>query len=168
MIVLFSESSHARLDGSGKEDRLALRLLFIALPLAVFAGAITAIGMFAGMGVWTAAVLATILAPTDASLGLALVQSKRVPVVIRQTLMQEGGLNDGLGVPLLLLFIALSTADSPGGPDYWVRFALEQIGIGLLVGLGVGWLGAALIAEADLISMKRNHLISNILLQSLC
>ena len=62
--------------------------------------------------------------------------------------MQEGGLNDGLAVPLLLLFIALSTSESPGRADYWVRFALEQIGIGLFVGLAVGWVGARLIAAA--------------------
>jgi NhaP-type Na+/H+ or K+/H+ antiporter len=148
VIILFSEAGHSRLDGDGAEDRLTLRLLFIALPLAVLGGALTAMGVFAGMGLWTALVLATILAPTDASLGLAVVQSKRVPVVIRQTLMQEGGLNDGLAVPLLLLFIALSTSDSPGGADHWIRFALEQIGIGLLVGVAVGWVGGRSIATA--------------------
>lgn len=148
VIILFSESSHSRLDGDGAEDRLTLRLLLIALPLAVVAGAATAMGLFAGMALWTALILATILAPTDASLGLAVVQSKRVPVVIRQTLMQEGGLNDGLAVPLLLFFIAVSTSDSPGGAGDWVAFAVQQIGIGLLVGLAVGWLGARLMAAA--------------------
>ena len=148
VIVLFSEATHSRLDGHGAEDRLTLRLLLIALPLAVVGGAAMAMGAFAGMGLWSAFVLATIIAPTDASLGLAVVQSKRVPVVIRQTLMQEGGLNDGLAVPLLLLFVALETSDSPGGADHWIRFALEQIGIGVLVGLAVGWTGARLIAAA--------------------
>ena len=148
VIVLFSEAGHSRLDGDGAEDRLTLRLLFIALPLAILGGAVAAAGVFGGIGVWTALVLATILAPTDASLGLAVVQSKRVPVVIRQTLMQEGGLNDGLAVPLLLLFIALSTSDSPGGASHWIRFALEQIGIGILVGVVIGWAGGRAIAAA--------------------
>ncbi len=149
VIVLFSEAGHTRLTGDGTEDRLSLRLLFIAMPLAIVGGAFTAVGLFTALGLWAAFVLATILAPTDASLGLAVVQSKRVPVVIRQTLMQEGGLNDGLAVPLLLLFIALSTADAAGGADFWIRFALQQIGVGLIVGLVIGWLGARLIAAAQ-------------------
>ena len=54
VIVLFSEAGHSRLDGGDAEDRLALRLLFIALPLAVLGGAVAAMGVFAGMGLWAA------------------------------------------------------------------------------------------------------------------
>lgn len=148
VFVLFSEATHVRLEGDGKEDRMTARLLFIALPLAVVAGAVIAMVLFTDMPIWTAAVLATILAPTDASLGLAVVQSKRVPRLIRQVLTLEGGLNDGLGVPLLLLFIALSAAELTGGLQSWLLFALQQIGFGVLVGLGVGWLGGKLMVSA--------------------
>lgn len=148
-IVLFSESTHIRLEGGRKEDKMVLRLLFIALPLAVVAGAAIAMVLLTDMPIWEAAVLATILAPTDASLGLAVVQSKRVPRPIRQVLTLEGGLNDGLGVPLLLFFIALSAAEVTGGLQSWLLFALRQIGFGVLVGLGVGWLGGKLMVSAD-------------------
>jgi NhaP-type Na+/H+ or K+/H+ antiporter len=150
VFVLFSEAAHIRLlEGDEKEDRMTVRLLFIALPLAVIFGAALAMVLLTDMPIWTAAVLATILAPTDASLGLAVVQSKRVPRLIRQVLTMEGGLNDGLGVPLLLFFIALSAAGVTGGLQSWLLFALRQIGFGVLVGLGVGWLGGKLMVSAD-------------------
>ena len=148
VFVLFSEAAHIRLGGDGKEDRMTVRLLFIALPLAVIFGAALAMVLLTDMSIWTAALLATILAPTDASLGLAVVQSKRVPRLIRQTLTLEGGLDDGLGVPLLLLFIALSAAEVEGGLQSWLLFILQQVGFGVLVGLGVGWLGGKLMVSA--------------------
>jgi NhaP-type Na+/H+ or K+/H+ antiporter len=148
-MVLFSEASHVRFEGDGKEDRMVLRLLFIAMPLAVVAGAAIAMGLLTDIPIWEAAVLATILAPTDASLGLVVVQSKRVPHLIRQTLMLEGSLNDGLGVPLLLLFIALSAAEATGGLLSWLLFALQEIGIGVLTGLAIGWLGGKLMVSTD-------------------
>jgi NhaP-type Na+/H+ or K+/H+ antiporter len=148
-LVLFSEATHVRFGGDGQDDRMVFRLLFIAMPLAVVAGAALAMGLLAGIPIWEAAVLATILAPTDASLGLVVVQSKRVPHLIRQTLLLEGSLNDGLAVPLLLLFIALSAAEATGGLLSWLLSALQEIGIGVLVGLAIGWLGGKLMISTD-------------------
>ncbi|HXV98427.1 MAG TPA: cation:proton antiporter [Anaerolineae bacterium] len=56
--------------------------------------------------------LAAILAPTDTGLGEVIVSSPRLPVRIRQALNVESGLNDGLSVPFLMLFIALTQAGS--------------------------------------------------------
>jgi NhaP-type Na+/H+ or K+/H+ antiporter len=146
-LVLFSEATHIKLGGRGEDDRLVARLLLIAMPLAILAGTAGAMGLL-GLSIWSAAILATILAPTDASLGLAVVQSKRVPHVVRQTLQVEGSLNDGLAVPLLLLFISLSSADATGDLGSWIGFVAREIGLGALIGLAVGWLGGRLLIGA--------------------
>ncbi len=146
-IVLFSEATHIRLGGRGEDDRLVARLLVVAMPLAILAGTATAMGIL-GLPIWSAAILATILAPTDASLGLDVVQSKRVPHIVRQTLQVEGSLNDGLAVPFLVLFIGLSSADATGDLGSWIGFVIREIGLGALIGLAVGWLGGRLIIGA--------------------
>jgi NhaP-type Na+/H+ or K+/H+ antiporter len=83
------------------------------------------------------AVLATILAPTDAALGKAVITNEAVPDEVRQSLNVESGLNDGICVPVLLLFLALAldTAGDMGALPLAAKLVFEQIGIGLAVGL---------------------------------
>ena len=74
----------------------------------------------------------------------------RVPVRIRQALNVEAGLNDGLSVPFLALFLTLAVAEEELQPaTYWIRFALEQVGFGILVGVGVGLVGGWLVRWAS-------------------
>jgi NhaP-type Na+/H+ or K+/H+ antiporter len=70
-------------------------------------------------------------------------------IEIRRSLNVEAGLNDGLSVPFLALFIALALAEEEaltGGR--WILFALQQIGFGVLIGALVGASGAWLVREA--------------------
>ena len=96
------------------------------------------------------AIVATLLAPTDAALGKAVVANEAVPDAVRQGLSAESGLNDGICVPILFVFLALATGKAgEGGP--W-RLALllvaEEIGIGLAVGLALTVLAALLLKFA--------------------
>jgi NhaP-type Na+/H+ or K+/H+ antiporter len=75
--------------------------------------------------------------------------SKLVPARIRQALSLESGLNDGLSIPLLMLFIALARVDSPATDSSWILYTAQQIGFGVLVGLVFGWLGGWLTANAS-------------------
>jgi NhaP-type Na+/H+ or K+/H+ antiporter len=90
--------------------------------------------------------VAAILAPTDAALGQAVVASRAVPARIRQALSVESGLNDGLSVPFLALFLAIAADQSVPEASAWLGFAAEQIGLGTLIGAGVGG-GGAWLAE---------------------
>jgi sodium/hydrogen antiporter len=90
-----------------------------------------------------------VLAPTDAALGQAVVSNPRVPVRIRQALNVEAGLNDGLSVPFLALFLILAVEGEHLSANLWIRFALEQIGFGALVGIGVGLAGGWLVSWAS-------------------
>jgi NhaP-type Na+/H+ or K+/H+ antiporter len=69
---------------------------------------------------------------------------------MRQALNVEAGLNDGLSVPFLALFLTLAVAEEKPQPaGYWIRFALEQVGLGVLVGVGVGLVGGWLVKRAS-------------------
>jgi len=148
-LVLFSDATKINVRRVMREYQLPSRLLGIGMPLTIILGGLLALLLFSDFSIWEAAILATILAPTDASLGAAIMHSKRVPAIIRQTLNLESGLNDGLSIPLLMLFIGLASVESPGEDRSWIVFTAQQIGFGLLVGLGIGWFGGWLAATAE-------------------
>jgi NhaP-type Na+/H+ or K+/H+ antiporter len=93
--------------------------------------------------VWEAALLAALLAPTDAALGQSVISEKVVPVRIRQAINIESGLNDGIALPVVLLFAALAAMSHDATPaGEWVRFGLFQIIFGPLAGIVIGYAGA--------------------------
>ncbi len=143
VLILFSDA--ARIDFRALKD-YPLRLLLIGLPFTIAFGAALAITMFTSIALPEAALIGAILAPTDAGLGQAIVNSEKVPQRIRQALNVESGLNDGGAIPLFAFFLVLAQAEVDNIPTVqWVAFALEQIGIGILAGLAVGAIGGYLI-----------------------
>ena len=98
--------------------------------------------LFRELSLFEIAVLATMLAPTDAALGKAVVTNKSVPARIREGLNIESGLNDGLAFPFVVFFAALAEGGTHAGlPDRLLVFIAMQAGIGLGVGLATGALG---------------------------
>jgi NhaP-type Na+/H+ or K+/H+ antiporter len=149
VLVLFSDATRINLRALLGSKSLPVRLLGIGMPLTILLGLLGAVLVVPGLLFWEAAILAAILAPTDAGLGEMIVSSPRVPVRIRQALNVESGLNDGLSVPFLMLFIALAQAAETGGAlQTLLRYAWEQVGYGTLVGLGIGLGGGWLIGLA--------------------
>jgi len=149
-LVLFSDASRISLSALRGNSQLPGRLLGIGLPLTILAGTIVGAILFTGMPFWEAAILSVVLAPTDASLGIAVVNDPRVPMRIRQALNVESGLNDGISVPFLMLFIALAEVETEAttGSGYWLWFAVREIGFGVLAGILVGLVGTWLIRQA--------------------
>jgi sodium/hydrogen antiporter len=94
-LVLFTDAARVKLGRLRRESALPARLLGVGLPLTIVAGTLTGLALFPQLDLWTAAALATILAPTDAALGLPVGTNKRLPSRIRQGLNVESGLNDG-------------------------------------------------------------------------
>jgi NhaP-type Na+/H+ or K+/H+ antiporter len=118
-------------------------MLLIGLPLAIAAGTFTAAAMFPAFSIWEAALLAALLAPTDAALGQSVVSAKAVPLRIRQAINIESGLNDGIALPAVLLFAALAGAmHGDHGHQNWVQFGLLQVTLGPIAGAIIGYLGA--------------------------
>jgi NhaP-type Na+/H+ or K+/H+ antiporter len=148
VLVLFADA--ARIDPRALKGNtnLPLRLLVIGLPLTILAGSVGAILLFTSIALPEAALIGTILAPTDAGLGQAIVNSPKVPARIRQALNVESGLNDGGAIPFFFLFLAFAEASAEGIPaSQWVIFAIEQIGVGILMGAAVGYIGSTLIQK---------------------
>jgi len=63
-------------------------------------GGLLAVLLFGSFSLSEALILGVILAPTDPGVGSAVVTDPRLPQVVRQSLNVEGGLNDGICVPL--------------------------------------------------------------------
>ena len=97
-LVLFTDAARVKLGRLRRESALPARLLGLGLPLTIVAGTLAGLVLFPQLDLWTAAALATILAPTDAALGLPVVSNRRLPSRIRQGLNVESGLNDGVCV----------------------------------------------------------------------
>jgi NhaP-type Na+/H+ or K+/H+ antiporter len=147
-LLLFTDATQIDLRKILKETVLPQRLLGIGMPLTILVGTILAVLIFDGFSIWEAALLAVILAPTDAGLGQVVVKSRLVPERIRQALNVEAGLNDGLAMPFFTLFIGLAAAADPFIPGDWLLYTVEQIFLGLLTGIIVGWLGGWLLGTA--------------------
>lgn len=133
-LVLFTEAMKLRLHSWTEDFELATRLLAIGMPLTIVLGGVFAAWMIPGVGPLTGAIIATVLAPTDAALGLAVVENPKVPARIREALSVESGLNDGIALPVLVFFIALAEAEE--GAQLGPLFA-EAVGIAVLVGIAV-------------------------------
>lgn len=146
-VILFTDATHIQLRSILRRTNLEIRLLGVGMPLTILAGAIAAYLIFPGFLIWEAAILAVTLAPTDAGLGQVVVNSPLVPKRIRQALSIEAGLNDGLAIPFLMLFIALASARL--GEFGFLEFLLAQIGLGIMIGFILGGIGSWLTEQAQ-------------------
>ena len=140
-LLLFSDAMRIDVMRLRREFALPARMLAIGLPLAIGLGTIAA-ALLLDVPAAVAALIAAILAPTDAALGQAVVSSPEVPVRVRQSLNVESGLNDGIALPAVTVFIALSAREEEfSTASSWARFAAEQIGYGTIIGIAVGCAG---------------------------
>ena len=146
-LVLFTDAANANLGVLKEKILLPRRMLLIGLPLTIVLGYLFGVLLFPELGVFEIALIATMLAPTDAALGKAVVTNKAVPAQIRESLNVESGLNDGICVPVLFIVLALATGASEADSTTALALTLvaEEIGIGLVVGIGLTWLGARLL-----------------------
>ena len=149
VMVLFADASSLDIRRWTREPSLSGRLLGIGLPLTMIAGAVLAAVVLPGIEIWQAALVGVILAPTDAALGQAVVANPRVPAVVRNALNVESGLNDGLALPFVTIFITVGIV--AGGAETDLE-AIEVLALALIgstaVGLVLGLAGGRLIRLA--------------------
>ncbi len=143
-MVLFTDAASADLGMARRSAKLPTRLLLIGLPLTIILGFALAALFFPGLGLAELALLAAILAPTDAALGKPVVTNRAVPDDMRESLNLESGLNDGICVPVVLILLGVATgADIDGRPlHHVVEVVVEEIGIGLLTGIALAFAAA--------------------------
>ena len=142
-LILFIDAANADLAILKRQFRIPSRMLLFGLPGVIFLGTVAAALLFETLSLFEAAILGTMLAATDAALGKAVVTNQAVPTQIREGLNIESGLNDGLCVPILFVFIALAIGSGAegGSTTFALKLVAEELGIGLVVGLGLTAIG---------------------------
>jgi sodium/hydrogen antiporter len=147
-VLLFADAATVRLREVEGDARLPVRLLLVGLPLTIALGTVAAGVLFPQAGWAAAALVASILAPTDAALGLAVVTNPAVPSRIRRALNVESGLNDGIATPFVTLFLTLVLAEEGLGSGHWAVEAAKEIGLALVAAIVVGIVGGKLLMVA--------------------
>ncbi|PKI02696.1 sodium:proton antiporter [Glaciecola sp. 33A] len=141
IIILFLDASQIDLRQLKKQNTWPLRMLLIGLPLSIVLGTLAGYIFFPHWPLVMIALVAAIMAPTDAALGEAVVSNKSVPENERQTLTVESGLNDGLALPIILFLASLvAMSNAPQGDNLdWLIFGASQVLMGIAVGFFMGW-----------------------------
>ncbi len=143
-LILFIDAANANMGVLKRNLQIPRRMLAFGLPMIILLGFGVGILIFDNLTLFELAILATMLAATDAALGKAVVTNEAVPPRIREGLNAESGLNDGICVPILFVFIALAVGSNTENSSMGLALKLvaQEIGIGLVVGLGLSALGA--------------------------
>jgi len=149
-LVLFTDAANADLAVLKKTFHIPQRLLLLGLPLTILLGIGAGFLIFGELSLLEVAILSTMLAPTDAALGKAVVTDESIPAEIREGLNVESGLNDGICVPILFVFLTLAGGLNAGGGPWQLasRLVTQEIGIGVAVGLGLTFIAARLIRQS--------------------
>jgi NhaP-type Na+/H+ or K+/H+ antiporter len=158
-MVLFTDAAHADLGVVRRTVGLPGRLLLIGLPLTIVLGFLVAIGLFPALDLYAAALLATLLAPTDAALGAPVVVNEAVPAETREALNLESGLNVGICVPIVVILLDLAVGTEVEhrtiGQVVWV--IVEEIGIGVVTGVVLTALAVAVLRVASRYNWTSPH-----------
>ena len=136
ILILFRDGLEVEYEMLQREWRLPMRKLVLAMPItcvlvACVTKALTDLD-------WTQSfLLGALLSPTDPVLSSSVVTNPRVPRVVRHSLNLESGLNDGLALPAVLAFAY--ALDPSKGDFVWWRFVLQDVTLGFLIGIAVGY-----------------------------
>ena len=148
IILLFLDAAQIDLRALRQRHVWPVRMLAIGLPLSIVLGTLFAWLFLPNWPLFSLALVAAILAPTDAALGQAVVTNPAVPDRVRRGLIVESGLNDGLALPAVLLFASLTAGMASGSDTNWLLFGAKQLLLGPLAGVIVGSTGGWLLLWA--------------------
>jgi potassium/hydrogen antiporter len=121
--------------------RPALLLAVVGTIATALIGGLAASWLF-DLSLLEGLLLGAILAATDGAAVFALLRGSALPLRLSRTLEGEAGFNDPVAVLLVLVLIELILNPSYDIADILV-FLVREVGIGVAVGAGIGWLTSA-------------------------
>jgi sodium/hydrogen antiporter len=142
ILTLFSDGLFVERELIAVHRGPVLRAIVLAMPITLGLLGIAAWILFSQLNLAQAFLLAAVLTPTDPVVTSSVVTSRRVPRRVRHTLNLESGLNDGLALPFVLFFLALSEPGRSAGAEGLK--VLGEAAFGALVGGGLGLLAGRL------------------------
>ena len=145
IVILFRDGLEVEAEMLQTAWHPPFRKLALAMPIT---GAIVALAAhwIVGLGWLESCLLGALLSPTDPVLSSSVVTNPRVPRLVRHSLNLESGLNDGLALPAVLAFAA---ALGPDDDFVWWRFVLQDVTLGLVLGVGLAFAASRLMPRGD-------------------
>lgn len=128
--VLFTDGMRVGWADLRSAWRLPGRALGWGLPLTLLITAVAA-HYVAGLGWAESLLIGAILAPTDPVFASALVGNDKVPARLRHLLNVESGVNDGLALPFVIVFLAVAA----GSDDLHLGELALEVSLGLALGV---------------------------------
>ncbi|TMR40198.1 cation:proton antiporter [Actinomadura geliboluensis] len=138
--VLFTDGMHAGWHDLRSAWRLPGRALGWGLPLTLGITALFA-HYLVGLGWVEALLIAAVLTPTDPVFAAALVGNEKVPPRLRHLLNVESGVNDGLILPFVVVFLAIAQ----GEEDLHFGELAGELAGGLAIGVAIPWAAIMLV-----------------------
>ncbi|MES9542863.1 cation:proton antiporter [Actinomadura sp. NPDC000600] len=138
--VLFTDGMHAGWQDLRSAWRLPGRALGWGLPLTLLVTALFA-HYVVGLGWVESLLIAAILTPTDPVFAAALVGNDKVPPRLRHLLNVESGVNDGLVLPFVVLFLAIAQ----GEENLHMGELGAELAGGVAIGVAIPWAAIMLV-----------------------
>jgi sodium/hydrogen antiporter len=136
VVTLFSDGLFVERELLAVHWGPVVRALLIAMPLTLGLLALAAKLLFTELSWAEAFLLGSVLSATDPVVTSAVVTSQRVPAAVRHALNLESGLNDGLALPFVLVFIILATPGGDAGTE--AAKLVGEAAFGAVLGVVVG------------------------------
>ncbi|MBL0887622.1 cation:proton antiporter [Myceligenerans indicum] len=137
--VLFSDGMKVGWSDLRSAWRLPGRALGWGLPLTLAITALVA-HYLVGLGWVESLLIGAILSPTDPVFAAALVGNEKVPPRLRSLLNVESGVNDGLALPFVIIFLRIAE----GSADLHLGELALEIVLGIAIGVVIPWLAIKL------------------------
>lgn len=138
--VLFTDGMHAGWPDLRSAWRLPGRALGWGLPLTLGITALLA-HYLVGLGWVESLLIAAVLTPTDPVFAAALVGNEKVPPRLRHLLNVESGVNDGLVLPFVVVFLAIAQ----GEENLHLGELAGELAGGLAIGVAIPWAAIMLV-----------------------
>ncbi|MBX3061891.1 MAG: cation:proton antiporter [Anaerolineae bacterium] len=147
-LVLFLDAVNVQLDELRREWYVPVLTLGPGTLLVILGIAVAAFALVGTTPVQSL-LLGAILASTDPVVLRDILRDERIPRSVRRALGIEAGMNDLVVLPIVLVLIAVLTAEVANDAGSWIAFLLRILVASPLVGLAVGGIGAYLMGKAD-------------------